>query len=226
MSARIVVLAGVNGAGKSSVAGEAIRSSSGEFFNPDSAAGVLYDGNPGMSREQANAQAWDLGRRGLERALANGEFFAFETTLGANTIPAMLLAGADQGAEIHVSYVGLASPELHIQRVNSRVAAGGHDIPEKKIRERYVTSRENLIRLMPHLTSLRIYDNSAESDPKRRGCPAPLLLLQMSGGRIVQHVPLDQVPAWAKPLLAAALRQGKARRKRRSSFKERGAREF
>lgn len=205
MPARIVVLAGVNGAGKSSVAGEAIRNRGRVFFNPDAEARELLGSNPGMTLEQANAQAWERGRRGLEAALAQGEFFAFETTLGAHTIPAMLLAGAQHGAEIHVSYVGLTSPELHIQRVKSRVAAGGHDIPEKKIRERYVTSRENLIRLMPHLASLRVYDNSAKADPKGGGAPAPALLLHMSGGKVVQHAPLDQVPAWAKPVLAAAL---------------------
>lgn len=208
MPARIVVLAGVNGAGKSSVAGEAIRSSGGEFFNPDAAARLLFDSNPGVTQEQANAQAWEFGRRGLERALARGEFFAFETTLGANTITAMLLAGALQGAEIHVSFVGLASPELHLQRVKSRVAAGGHDIPETKIRERYMTSRENLVRLMPHLASLRVYDNSADADPKQGGAPAPTLLLHMIDGKVVQHMALEQIPDWAKPLLAVALKPG------------------
>lgn len=206
MSARIVVLAGVNGAGKSSVAGEAIRRRGGEFFNPDITARTLLDSNPGMTSEQANAQAWEFGRRGLERALAQGEFFAFETTLGGNTIADMLRNGAKQNAEIHMSFVGLASPELHIQRVKSRVAAGGHDIPEQKIRERYQTSRENLIRLMPHLASLRVYDNSAEADPKRGRRTAPILLLHMDGGKLVKHAPLEQIPAWAKPLLAVALK--------------------
>jgi predicted ABC-type ATPase len=206
MPARIVVLAGVNGAGKSSVTGEAIRNAGGEFFNPDVAARALLDDQSGMTVEQANGQAWELGRRGLERALAQGEFFAFETTLGGNTIPGMLQAGARQGAEIHVSYIGLVSPELHIQRVRSRVAAGGHDIPEKKIRERYRTSRANLITLMPFLASLRVYDNSNEADPETGAPPRPVLLLHRIGGKVVEHAPLGQIPDWAKPLLAAALK--------------------
>src|SRR5947208_69692 len=78
MSARIIVLAGVNGAGKNSVAGAAILRAGGEFYNPDSAARELLDSNPSLTVEQANGQAWELGRRGLERALAQGEFFAFE----------------------------------------------------------------------------------------------------------------------------------------------------
>lgn len=209
MPTRIVVLAGVNGAGKSSVAGEAIRASGGEFFDPDAAARQLRDGSPGLPAEQANAHAWELGRRGLERALAQGEFFAFETTLGGKTIPAMLIAGAQNDAEIHVSYVGLESPELHIQRVMSRVAAGGHAIAETKIRERYVTSRENLVRLMPHLRSLRLYDNSVEADPKRGGVPVPTLLLHLSSGSVVEHASLSRIPSWAKPILAAALQRSR-----------------
>ena len=46
MPARVVVLAGVNGAGKSSIAGEAILSAGGEFYNPDSAAQELLESNP------------------------------------------------------------------------------------------------------------------------------------------------------------------------------------
>ncbi|CAN5246753.1 hypothetical protein BH24PSE2_BH24PSE2_20570 [soil metagenome] len=213
MQARIVVLAGVNGAGKSSVAGEAIREAGGEFFNPDVAARSLLDGHPGMSIEQANAQAWELGRQGLERAFVRGEFFAFETTLGGNTIPGMLRKGAGKGAAIHVSYVGLATAELHIQRVRSRVAAGGHDIPEKKIRERYRTSRAKLITLMPVLASLRVYDNSVEADPDTGARPKPVLLLRMTRGKVVEHAPLETIPAWAKPLLAAALKIVTARKK-------------
>jgi predicted ABC-type ATPase len=92
-----------------------------------------------------------------------------------------------------------------VQRVQERVAAGGHDIPEAKIRERYETSRANLIRLLPRLASLRLYDNSAEGDPKAGRQPQPQLLLHMEGGRIVFRISLDRVPQWAKPIMAVAL---------------------
>jgi predicted ABC-type ATPase len=106
---------------------------------------------------------------------------------------------------VHVWFAGLSSPELHLQRVQARVAAGGHDIPEAKIRERYETSRANLIRLLPLLASLRLYDNSAEGDPKAGRKPQPRLLLHMEGGRVAFQVSLDQVPQWAKPIMAVAL---------------------
>jgi len=206
LPARLFVLAGVNGAGKSSLGGAAIQASGAEFFNPDVAAARLREQQPGLSGEQANGLAWTLGRRGLEKALADGLTYAFETTLGGTSIAKLLLEGARNGAEVHVWFAGLATPELHLRRIAARVAAGGHDIPEPKVRESFDASRSNLVKLMPHLASLRVYDNSFEADPRAGKRPQPVLLLQMQAGRVVSHAPLRSIPAWAKPLLAAALR--------------------
>ncbi|KQY88787.1 AAA family ATPase [Pelomonas sp. Root1444] len=206
MPARLFVLAGVNGAGKSSLGGAAIQANGAEFFNPDIAAARLREQQPGLSAEQANGLAWTLGRRGVDRALAEGLTYALETTLGGTSMTRLLLDGARDGAEVHVWYAGLATPELHLRRIQARVAAGGHDIPEAKVRERFDASRANLVKLMPHLASLHVYDNSFEADPRQGRRPQPVLLLQMQAGRVVAHAPLRSVPAWAKPLLAAALR--------------------
>lgn len=209
MVARIFVLAGVNGAGKSSIGGAALQARKVPYFNPDLAARSLLDTNPALTQEAANAQAWEMGRAGLERALAEGLNFAFETTLGARTISDMLLAGARKGAQVHVWYAGLESPEKHIERVKERVLAGGHAIPEDKIRARYVSSRANLVRLLPHLASLRVYDNSIDGDPKAGARPQPVLVLHMEGGQIVSHIELERVPQWAKPVVAAAFEAAK-----------------
>jgi predicted ABC-type ATPase len=206
MPARIYVLAGVNGAGKSSIGGAAIESQGDVFYNPDLHTRAILAAHPGMPLETANAQAWELGKRGLEAALAAGSQFKFETTLGARTITGLLLKGARAGAEVHVWYAGLDSPELHIQRVKSRVAAGGHDIPEEKIRQRCVSSLQNLVELLPHLASLAVFDNSAEGDPKAGRAPQPLRVLRMVGGAITAMLPLHDVPAWAKPVVMAALK--------------------
>jgi len=204
MVARIFVLAGVNGAGKSSIGGAALQARKVPYFNPDLAARALQGANPALTLESANGQAWEMGRAGLERALAEGLNFAFETTLGARSIPDLLLAGARNGAEVHIWYAGLSSPEKHIERVQERVKAGGHAIPEAKIRERYTSSRANLIRLLPYLASLRVYDNSIDGDPKAGIRPQPVLVLHMENGSIVSHAEFDKVPHWAKAIVAAA----------------------
>ncbi|HEY8876567.1 MAG TPA: hypothetical protein VIN03_03315, partial [Roseateles sp.] len=102
MPAKLYVLAGVNGAGKSSIGGAAIQASGAEFFNPDIAAARLREQQPGLSAEQANGQAWTLGRQGLEKALAEGLVYAFETTLGGNSIVKLLVEGAKAGAQVHL----------------------------------------------------------------------------------------------------------------------------
>jgi predicted ABC-type ATPase len=177
---RIYVLAGVNGAGKSSVGGAMLAEAGIEFYNPDSAAREFHLKLPGISQEEANGLAWQQGRRLLEKAI-------------------------DAGIEVRIWYVGLESADLHIARVRSRVAMGGHDIPEAKIRERYARSRMKLIELLPHLAELKVFDNTEEGDPQKGQAPSLKLLLHTKWGRIVSSSDLSLVPPWAKPILQAAI---------------------
>lgn len=208
---RIYVIAGVNGAGKSSIGGAAFRSFGGEYYNPDEAARELLAANPGLGQIEANVAAWQQGGRLLRQAITERLDFAFETTLGGNTIPRLLAEAAAQGIGIYVWYAGLSSPELHIQRVRFRVRRGGHDIPEDTIRRRYERSRLNLIALLPLLAALRIYDNSAEADPEAGAIPVPVLVLHIERGKILNLDSLPQVPDWAKPIVAAALKLAQER---------------
>ncbi len=203
---RLYVLSGVNGAGKSSIAGAAFRGAGADYYNPDEAARSLLASRPGLGQREANSLAWQQGRRLLEKAIAGRLDFAFETTLGAATIPALLIDAAVSGIAVNVWYVGLDSPERHIARVLARVARGGHDIPEADIRRRYEHSRINLIHLMPHLAALRMYDNSVEADPAAGKAPALELVLHMEGRKILNAAGLQHTPDWARPVVAAALR--------------------
>jgi len=203
---RIYVLAGTNGAGKSTIGGEALRAAGVDFFNPDEAARRVRAAQPHLFPADANSIAWHHGRRLLERAIAGKLDFAFETTLGGETMTTLLENASAAGSEVRIWYAGLASPELHIERVRRRVAKGGHDIPEVDIRRRYDQSRLNLIRLTPRLAELRVYDNSAEGDPDAGQEPRPRLLLHLRDGRIAAPSNLTQTPEWAKPILAVAMK--------------------
>lgn len=206
------MLAGTNGGGKSSVGGAAIRQHGAEYFNPDEAAARIRSANPGATQTEANAAAWNEGRRLLEDAIARRRDFAFESTLGGRTITALLLQALGLGIDVRVWFVGLNTVEQHIARVQARVRRGGHDIPAEKIRERFDQARLNLIELLPRLTELRMFDNSAEADPAAGVAPRPLLILHTKRGRIVTMCATEDVPSWAKPIVAVALR-----RPRRSS---------
>lgn len=201
----ITVLAGVNGAGKSSVAGAYIRSAGGDYYNPDEFTRSLLRQNPGLDPADANALAWTRGKELLEDAIAEGSDFVFETTLGANTIPQLLARAAQGGMAVKIFFVGLASLEHHLRRVAARVAGGGHDIPEAKIRERWENSRLNLVRLLPHLAELMVWDNSVEADFSAQA-PAPVLLLHVRAGKIIAPADLAATPDWAKPIVVGALK--------------------
>lgn len=209
---QIFVLAGVNGAGKSSVGGRSLRLYGDNYFNPDEAAAQLQK-KSGYSLDEANALAWTVGKELLEEAIANRTDFTFETTLGGNTIPRLLAQAADEGIEVRIWFVGLSSVDKHLARVRARVASGGHDIPEEKIRERWEGSRRNIISLMPKLTELQVFDNSAERDPETGENPPPRLLLHWKNGAVVgpSVAELEQTPEWAKPIVAAALKLARLR---------------
>ncbi|MDE2408191.1 MAG: hypothetical protein KGL91_10080, partial [Xanthomonadaceae bacterium] len=201
----VFVLAGVNGAGKSTAGGHELTRAGLTWFNPDSYARSLVT-KLGYPQEQANGIAWKKGVEQLETALANGLDYAFETTLGGNTIVAKLRQ-ATATHDVVMWFCGLDSPEHHMARVRFRVSKGGHDIPEEKIRERYSTSLANLTTLLPQLAQLQVYDNSVDAVPGKP-MPNPRLLLQMEAGRITWPIDtgtLRQTPDWAKPVLEAAL---------------------
>jgi predicted ABC-type ATPase len=207
----IFVLAGVNGAGKSSVGGSFLRRKGMPYFNPDEAAARIRE-ELDCSADVANARAWEEGKQFLATAIRERTSHAFETTLGGTTITRLLGQAADTGFEVRVWLIGLATPEQHIARVQARVAAGGHDIPETKIRERWETSRRNLIVLMPHLTELRVFDNSTEQDEESGKIPPPRLLLHWQRGTVVapSASAIASTPEWAKPIVACALQLHRA----------------
>ena len=207
MKARPVlyVLAGVNGAGKSSVGGHLLERSGLTWFNPDTFARELA-AMTGCPQIEANAAAWHEGMRRLDEAVANRTNYAFETTLGGDTVPAKIQA-ASRTHDVFMWFCGLSSPELHVARVKARVAVGGHDIPEAKIRERYPAAMKNLIALMPCLALLQIHDNSVEAGVGD-AIPDPVLVAEMNAGTLVWPTDFESLantPDWAKPLVEAAL---------------------
>lgn len=198
------VLAGPNGSGKSSIGGVRAERKGLTWFNPDRRTRELM--GTGLTEHEANAAAWAEGVRKIDEAIAAGVSHAFETTLGGRTITAKIREAAATH-DVHIWYCGLASPELHVERVRQRAEAGGHSIPIEKIYERWENAPKNLITLLPHLTNLLVYDNSA---PAVDGRARPQLLLHVVDR--VLHTPpphdpdaLERVPAWARPVVHAAL---------------------
>jgi len=201
----LTVIAGTNGAGNSSIVGMFLRERGGEYYNADEWARRLREDDPGLDQTEANGLAWLAGREMLEAAIENGRDYVLETTLGGHTIPGLVLRAAERGHRLVIWYVGLDSAQAHVDRVRARVARGGHDIPETRIRERFERSIENLVALVPRIDELRLFDNSVEVDMAGGEAPRVRSLLHVRDGDIVSSVPLNQVPDWAKPVFASYL---------------------
>lgn len=201
----IVVLAGPNGAGKSSVGGEALRGSGSYYFNPDEYAKRLREEFPSLTESETNSRAWQTSRDHLVNAIEENSSYAFETTLGGTTIPELLREAALRGRVVRIWYVALSSADLHVERVAQRVKRGGHSIPEADIRRRYDKSRSNIVDLLTLVHEVKVFDNSADFGTE---APRPVPIVHVVEGEVVYVLPLDEVPAWAKPIVAAALAAG------------------
>lgn len=205
----LFVLAGVNGAGKSSVGGRAFVRARRAWFNPDTYARQLIEAE-GCDRAAADRRAGAEGIRQFREAIASTRSYAFETTLGGRTMVRKLMA-ATHTHDVVVWFCGLASVDLHMARVRARVAQGGHDIAEAQIRRRYVTAPRNLIALLPHVSHLQVYDNSV-TVPIGHPVPDPQLVLDMTSSAIRYPradtvAELQQTPHWAIPIVEKALQR-------------------
>lgn len=197
------MLAGVNGAGKSSIGGSRLRDEGLDWYNPDEVARAVHAQFPDRSLEEINGQVWNEGLGRLKEAIRDNTDFVFETTLGGNTITNTLLQAIATGIRVNIWYCGLESPDLHIDRVKARVARGGHDIPEDKIRARYRTSMQHLCLLATGVHQLAVYDNSLPLGRDKK--PNLRLLLHFNSVEI--KVLERDMPGWAKPVAAVCLQR-------------------
>ncbi len=161
----LMIIAGANGAGKTSVAPSLLRDALkvDHYVNAD----ILAQGLCGFAPEQ---EAFKAGRIMLAHLhhLANEKMnFAFETTLASKTFVAWINPLKEQGYYFHLVYLWLESPELAISRVAERVKLGGHAVPENTIRRRYQGSLNNFFNLYQPITdSWQFYNNSALNSPR------------------------------------------------------------
>ncbi len=201
----IIVLAGVNGAGKSSVFGPLLNYYGiSTWYNPDRYASKLKER---YSETEANSLAWEFGFEKFKSKVKAGQNFAFETTLGGRTYTDELIK-ATSTHDVNILYCGLESPELYITRVAERVRLGGHAIPEEKIRERWIKSPLNLIRLLPYIHALQVFDNSALSVDQMIEQPQRVLYIRDKKIRfpnVENKEELALTPGWAKPIVMAAI---------------------
>ena len=66
----------------------------------------------------------------------------------------------EAGFEITVIFVTTRNPEINVKRVAGRFLAGGHSVPEDRIRSRYHRTMALLPRILEEADQWFLYDNS------------------------------------------------------------------
>jgi len=119
---RIVIIAGPNGAGKTTFAREYLpaEASCPIFINADLIAA-------GLAPFQPEAVALRAGRLMLEeidRCVAHGDNFAFETTLSGQVYARRIPRWRQDGYHVKLVFVSLPEMEMAVSRVARRISEG------------------------------------------------------------------------------------------------------
>ena len=189
----LIVIAGPNGSGKTTITSEVLASEWLEdavYINPVIVAQEKFGNwnSPEAVREAAlYCEQW------RERCLANGESLIFETVMSAPDKIDFIRRAKQAGYFVRIFFISTANPTINAARIARRVMKGGHDVPIPKIISRYIKSIANCAEIAPEVDRLYVYDNSLE-DVKAQ----PLFRLRDGDlGKLY----VESVPEWAKNIL-------------------------
>ena len=99
--------------------------------------------------------------REIRGHVADGEDFAFETTLSGKSYVRLLKELRAKGGRNVLFYLWIPSAEFSAARVRKRVESGGHDIPADAIARRYPRTVGNFMHVFASLCDQVVcYDNS------------------------------------------------------------------
>lgn len=156
---RLDLVVGPNGAGKSTfeefVLGE-LRPGV-VFVNADVIAAERWPDDPlGHGHEAA-----DAAERIRNELLDRGEPFITETVASHPSKIDLVRRARQAGYHVHLTVIAVPE-EFSVARVTLRVASGGHDVPEDKIRSRYRRLWDNVVAMIELADSAEVFDNSGD----------------------------------------------------------------
>ena len=189
---RLDIVVGPNGAGKSTFVELTLapllpRS---VFVNADQIAGQRWPDDAAAHSYEAARVAADTRARLIElrRSFIAETVFSHPSKLD-------LIDTAHAADYTVVLHVLLISEELAVQRVRHRASAGGHDVPEDKIRQRYQRLWALVATAIARSDSATVYDNSTLKGPR--------IVAEINGGYVVGS---PMWPAWTPDELSSRWR--------------------
>jgi predicted ABC-type ATPase len=153
---------GPNGSGKTTFVNEflALELPGYAYVNADEIAKARWP-------VDSDAHAYEAAQVAAEtRAylIAGGRSFIAETVFSHRSKLDLLRSAQEAGYQV-VLHVMLVPVELAVRRVAYRVQAGGHDVPEHKIRERYERLWPLVAQAVSDADRAVFYDNSPRTGP-------------------------------------------------------------
>ena len=189
----LIVIAGPNGSGKTSVTSKILHHEWMEdsvYINPDIVAQERFgdwNSQDAIMKSVKYCEEW------REKCLIEKQSLIFETVLSANDKIDFILRAKNAGYFVRIFFVCTNSPTINASRIARRVIEGGHDVPITKIISRYQKSVLNCKYISTKVDRTYLYDNSVENAEQQ-------LLLRMSDGIIVKQYVKD-LPEWAKQIV-------------------------
>jgi predicted ABC-type ATPase len=192
----LVFLAGPNGAGKSTFFRNFLEPQlAGQlpFVNADEIGKALREAAPrgsGADYDQlAFAETEELRHSLLAQRLSFCTETVFSDPRGAKLD--FLRQAHKAGYAVFMVFVGLDDAQLSLARVMQRVDAGGHDVPDEKVQQRFPRTLANLRAAIEVVDEAFLFDNSSDVQPFR-----PVAIY--SNGKLLER--FDPVPPWAEGL--------------------------
>lgn len=187
---RLDLVVGPNGAGKSTFVELTLAPllPGSAFVNADEIAKQRWPEDPAAHSYEAARVAAATRAKLVEL----GASFIAETVF-SHPSKLELIEDARAADYTIVLHVVLIPEELAVERVRHRVGAGGHDVPEVKIRERYQRLWGLVATALIRCHSASVYDNS--------GLQGPRIVAQVNDGFSIGS---PAWPAWTPEVLRSA----------------------
>lgn len=182
------VLAGGNGAGKSTFYRTQLEPLGVPFINADKIANELYPDNP----EAQSYEAAKIAEKMRYELLQKGRSFCFETVFSHSSKIDFIGRAKALGYEIILVFIHLETDKLNQARVAQRVTEGGHSVPSEKIVARIPRLLKNIKTALPLCDQVHLLDNSLYDNPFQ-------IIATIRDQQVLYHA--NPLPDWAESLL-------------------------
>jgi predicted ABC-type ATPase len=189
---RLLIVAGPNGAGKTTITERGLAHEwfhDCEYVNPDT---IAQDELGDWNDPAIVLRAAQLATERREACLRDGRSLAFETVFSAADKPEFVRRALTLGYFVRLFFVGTDRPEINAARVARRVLQGGHEVPIRKIIDRWGHSIANAASIAAEVDRFYVYDNSVDDRDAQ-------LVLRAADGRVVKAY--GDAPTWTGPIL-------------------------